>query len=1402
MIPFSSHRCPTMMVLSQYPRWAWHTTKKALPQAGALLKISGLSLILGYPADYLPYGVPSFIIIPAPACNINANLISASRSHVIPVLDVLLRQPYSLLPCGALPVSHSFSETELTCGLHLTLITSPYPLFSMRLRKLTGSLLSLSLLALICSGVAAKKDDPKISTTQFQTAPTNLLYFDDSDTILVQEKDVGNVRRSTDAGATWDRIKDIDEGQAWEVWLHPYDNKIAYTLGIKSEHWVTHDQGETWISFNTEDAVPSLVPPPLSFHAGDSKKALLHAQSCSGWSCDIFTYYTTDGFKTKKLLRDNTRACYFARATPLFQTSSDDENDQRVLCVVKGKYSPRPKDYRLVVSDDYFEENEYEPPLDGERTVQGLISMAVIKGFIVAAAKAEGTDELALYVTDDAKTWHQAEFPSSHKVKENAYTILESTNYSIQVDVMNTRPTSSMGVLFNSNSNGTYFTKNIEHTNRNFLGIVDFEKIQDIQGIVLINVVDNWEEVEQSGLSQRHVKSKISFDDGRTFQSITAGKKDLHLHSVTDMSNSGRVYSSAAPGIAMGIGNTGDSLKKYTEGDLYVSDDAGLTWKKSLDEAHKYEFGDQGSILLAVYDEGPTDKISYSINHGKTWSTAKLEEKIRPRLLTTTPDSTSLKFILVGAKGRGDETEFYIYSIDFKGLHERKCGAKDFEDWYARVDDDGKPGCVMGHTQKYRRRIADADCFIDDEFKDPMPVYESCKCSREDFECDYNFVPDKEKKQCEPAEALSVPEDQCKSAQGTFMGSSGYRLIPGNACKGGVNLAEEIERQCTDTVKKPATGDISSEITSFSASNFMEYYYLERTSTSQGDDETVIMRTSEDEVYLSRDHGKTWKPILKDAEIVAIVPHQYFNDVIYFLTSTEEVWSTVNRGETFEKFKAPNPPNRDSVASSIAFHPDFKDYLLWTGSVNCDSTSDGPCHLVASYSKERGDKWDTLLRYVRHCEFIKREGRGKSESDSLLYCEQHKDEKLDGTLQLLSSDNFFANSETHFKDIIAFATMSEFIVVAAKDEGQFLKLDASVDGKTFADAQFPNNLHVDHQQAYTVLDSSTHAVFVNVMVGMREDFEYGTIIKSNSNGTSYVLSVSEVNRNSLGYVDFEKMLGMEGVAMVNIVENVKDEDKSGKKKLLKTLITHNDGAEWAPLAPPQKDADDKPFECDTSNPQGCSLHLHGYTERRDPRSTFSSPSAIGLMMGVGNVGAYLTRKEDADTFITSDGGISWRAVMKGNYMWEYGDQGSIVVIVKDRALTKEVLYSRDEGATWNAYEFSDKEMRIQAITTVPSDNSRNFLLWSEVDGKDVRTINLDFSGLTNKECVLDEENPTQGDYYLWAPKHPLQQDDCLFGHIAQYHRKKPTSDCYNGKKFEHLHKIARNCSCTRQDFEW
>ena len=1276
------------------------------------------------------------------------------------------------------------------------------------------------LLAWAAQPIEAKGDDPTATATELSHPPQDLFYFEGTNTILFRDGESHTAHISFDGGKEWEVIKGDDgsmENAVFLIWRHPYDHHRAYVLGTNGKHWVTTDQGKTWSSFEIKASpMITLRSPPMSFNGWNPQKVIFMTVECSILGCITQAFYTTDDFKTIKPLHEMMLQCTWAASTPEFAQDIDSKAslEDRVFCVVPGlKLSDRSE--RLIYSDNFFSDDKdgTEVNLNRGRPVSGQeIKIRSVKKYIVAGVQSRGTTEQALYVSDDAKEWHRAEF-GGHRIEESAYTLLESTNYSIQVDVQTTWHDNRVGVLFSSNSNGTYFSLNIEHTNRDLNGLVDFEKVADIQGIVIVNTVKNWEEVEASDKKDKKLTSSISFDDGRTFQPLKVDDDRLHLHSMTtydalhELASLGRIFSSPAPGLVMGVGNTGDHLKTYSECDLYVSNDAGLNWRRALKGPHRFEFGDQGGVILAVSDDGKTDKIQYSLDHGKEWEKPiELKHKIKPLFLTTTPDSTSLKFLLVGISG---DDGYVIYSIDFEGLHERKCTKDDLETWTARVDEDGKPDCLMGHKQFFQRRKANADCFIKKEFEMDPPIFEPCKCSAEDYECDYNFKLSEDGKECVPAVPLTPPPGKCKDQSDKYMGPSGWRLIPGNACirDGGEILDKEIERSCGDTSSSPTTdGKIHASEPQYFAATASNYFYLERQASNSGDDETIFMLTDKYELYITHDHGKKWEEpaALKGEKVVEMIQHPYYTDGAYFISNDNYVYSTIDRGYTFRKFKKPTSSIPTDM-SPLVFHEKYMDWMIWIGSDDCTGSD---CVPDAYWSKNRGDEWHLMLRGVGQCVFAYHDGR--KDSEELVLCEQYAKENKKNNRQLVSSDKMdnWADMKVINDNIPHFVTMNNYIVVATypTEKHKFLNVSSSMDGRTFAEAHFPFNVDVPQ---YTVLPGSSYALFLHVEISSKEGRSYGSLVKSNSNGTYFVQSLESLNVNDRGYVDFEKMAGVEGVAIANVVGNKDEVENKGTTKKLRSVITHNDGGQWMLLAPPTRDVDGKKFDCSVTEGEGtlqCALHLHGYTERRDWRDTFYSGSAIGMLIGVGNVGEYLSNADEADTFLSRDGGITWKQVKKGRHMFEYGDAGSIIVLVSELQPTNVLHYSLDEGQTWNEFQFSNENMIITDISTVPSDTSKNFILWGKEAKSDqgkLATINIDFSGIWDRQCELDEETDNSKDYYLWTPKHPAQQDNCLFGHIEQYHRKNPDAHCWINWREPHIHRVdAGNCTCTRADFEW
>ncbi|KAI1387058.1 Oligoxyloglucan reducing end-specific cellobiohydrolase [Hypoxylon trugodes] len=1304
----------------------------------------------------------------------------------------------------------------------------------MRARGASGPAASLWSVFLILStllwtaSIVHAKNGPTIVAREFENPPIprSLNYFKRSNVVLFQEALVGTVWRSTDGGANWSKADGIEHDKAAAIVMHEYDPDRAYILTHGNVHWKTDDKGETWKTFFTDAYTSNFIGTIghwMSFHAGDKDKIMFTGMDCPlADLCEEVVMYTTDNFESDaKFLRGRTQGCWWAKSSPLFSSGQEDLDAQRILCIVRGGIFSPQEDNRLLISDNFFSAEaadgviqEFEPNLIGDSSVRGIVSIVEVKKFLLVAVSSLNTAEMALFVSGDTLKWHRAVFPHDHPLLEASYTVLESTNYSIQIDVRSSRRLSnSMGTLLTSNSNGTYFTRNAEHTNRNMGSFVDFEKVSNIQGIFLLNQVDNWKEV-QDGEEDKKIKTKITFDDGRTFESVKTGDEEVHLHSVTEINNVGPVFSSPAPGLIMGNGNHGGHLKGYWDSRLYISDDAGRTWIEGPKGPHKYEFGDEGSILLAIRDSKEDDvkEIRYSLDHGKNWETTELPDglSIHPYTLQTTPDSTSLKFLLTARKGpRTSPTGSYMISINFEGLHEDTCKESQMEDWYAKLDDEGNPGCVMGHKQKFHRRQKDAECFVKHEFEIITPDFTPCECTDVDFECDFNFVRDGD--ECKLAASLVPPEGACTAddPDEKFMGSSGWRLIPGNECErsGGEQKDKQKEWKCSDAKSpsnKPGSNEIEHIQWPFDGDyNLFDKHYFERGELDEFD-ETIIARPYKattglaGDIYVTHDHGKNWtKAKLPGKEgIHNILTHPYVKDRAFFLTKKNKVFYTVDRGRHFDYFETRDPPD-PSTNEPLKFHPNRPDWLIWHG----QKCHDSGCHIEASLSKDRGDNWETIKRFVKRCDFTGSTAyQFRNLTQIVCLGKKREDNEVDNPFELSYSDDFPRyQMSAAVQNVTEFAKMAEFIVVATEnktDEGTYLNALASLNGRDYAPAHFPYNVEIPHTDDYTVLDSSTHAINLFVVTESEENHRYGSILKSNSNGTSYVLSIAGVNCDNEYFVDFEKMLGLQGVVLVNTVENRGSESE---RKRLQTKISHNDGSQWAFLPPPERDLDGNEFSCySKTGDESCALHLHGYTERVDHRKTYSSESAIGIMFGLGNVGPILGDPKDADTFMTADAGLTWKMVKKGGWTWSIGDQGSILVLAQRNTRSKAISYSLDRGDTWEDYTFSEGEMVITDITTLRSGSSSNFILWGK-QGDKLFTVNLDFSGLASEPCK-DDEDREKSDYELWSPEHPLQENHCLFGHKNYYLRKKKDRKCYNTRKLEPLYG-TENCECTRQDFE-
>jgi hypothetical protein len=122
----------------------------------------------------------------------------------------------------------------------------------------------------------------------------------------------------------------------------------------------------------------------------------------------------------------------------------------------------------------------------------------------------------------------------------------------------------------------------------------------------------------------------------------------------------------------MAVGNVGEHLAPYIESDTFLSRDAGFTWEEVHKDAHLWEFGDSGSILVMANDEEPTDHVLFSTDEGLTWREYQFgTQKLRVRSIVTVSSDTSRRFILLGNYPLSSGA--VAIQLDFTSLTHKQC---------------------------------------------------------------------------------------------------------------------------------------------------------------------------------------------------------------------------------------------------------------------------------------------------------------------------------------------------------------------------------------------------------------------------------------------------------------------------------------------------------------------------------------------------------------------------------------------------------------------------------------------------------------------------------------------------------------------------------------------------------
>uniref|UniRef100_A0A8C9VMM7 Sortilin related VPS10 domain containing receptor 3b n=1 Tax=Scleropages formosus TaxID=113540 RepID=A0A8C9VMM7_SCLFO len=354
--------------------------------------------------------------------------------------------------------------------------------------------------------------------------------------------------------------------------------------------------------------------------------------------------------------------------------------------------------------------------------------------------------------------------------------------------------------LYTSDTEGIHFTLALENvkTSRGQEGniVIDLYEVAGISGLLIAN-----RKVQNS------VKTYITYSKGHDWRLLQAPSTDLagnaihcvlpfcSLHLQLKMpenpfSSGGICSESSAPGIIVAAGNVGTELS-YSGTGMFISSDAGNTWRQIFEEEHSIWFLDHGGALLAVAQAaGPIRHFWLSFDEGLQWerhSFSRVPLYVDGILVEPGIESHIMTFF-----GHfSHRSEWQLIKIDYKSVFTRECTQGDYQTWH--LLNQGDP-CVMGQKQMFMKRRPGSHCM---QRKDYPRVFsaESCICTASDFECDYGYDR-RGDGYCSPSFWFypTAVSGSCSHGRSDFNGT-GYRQVVSNNCKQGMKELYTARRQ-------------------------------------------------------------------------------------------------------------------------------------------------------------------------------------------------------------------------------------------------------------------------------------------------------------------------------------------------------------------------------------------------------------------------------------------------------------------------------------------------------------------------------------------------------------------------------------------------------------------------------
>ena len=341
------------------------------------------------------------------------------------------------------------------------------------------------------------------------------------------------------------------------------------------------------------------------------------------------------------------------------------------------------------------------------------------------------------------------------------------------------------------------------------------------------------------------------------------------------------------------------------------------------------------------------------------------------------------------------------------------------------------------------------------------------------------------------------------------------------------------------------------------------------------------------------------------------------------------------------------------------------------------------------------------------------------------------------------------------------------------------------------------NKKLDDIKSYSFFPANNNQIFLYTKI-KDEFYDMGNLYISDEKGIFFRLIKKNVlHDNGNKSFDIFNVKGYKGNFIINgyddnSMEILKDSHFLGLWSLMKkSFITFDKGKNWEYLVAPLYDRKNKKIICD----EICFLNLH-LNSSENVTQLYSIDKMGGFVISQGNIGNFLdNKKENNYLFSTFDGGRTWQEIKKGEFIYELGDYGYIILLSKKNVKINELEYSLDKGKTFKKIKL-ENEIFIDNII-INDNNFGHFFIILGKSNKDKKTdiiIEIDLDLFTSI-CKNKMDYGFENDFSIIKSL----GDNCYFGEKYFFKEKK---NYFCELKFDYSYSYSKEkCICELSDFE-